>query len=145
MSPQIVATWEVFTQGQYNKPLRLDFRGLVGSGPRFKLFVTKAARAYVATLLMFEYERITGSRALHRDFRLSAYASFTVEPNAKVRLVSTTYLQPRIDQARDYRIASDSTFSAGLTEKLAVFASFAALYDTRPPAGVVTTSNAIPP
>jgi hypothetical protein len=133
-------TWEAFAQAQYNKPLRLDFRGLVGTGPRFKVFVTKQARAYVASLVMIERENITGSPSVNRDVRLGSYVSFTVEPNPKVRLVSTTYYQPNVRAPSDYRLASDSTFSAGVTQKLAVFASFSVLYDTRPPLGVVSSS-----
>ncbi len=135
-------TWEAFVQAQYNKPLRLDFRGLVGVGPRVKLFVTKTARAYVASLVMVERERITDSDRVRRDIRLSNYVSFTVQPNPKLRLASTTYYQPNTRDPGDYRIASDSTFSAGVTDKLAVFASLSVLYDTRPPLGVVSTSYA---
>ncbi|MBE3072590.1 MAG: DUF481 domain-containing protein [Acidobacteria bacterium] len=133
-------TWEAFIQAQYDKPLHLDFRGLVGTGPRFKVFATPKARLYAAALVMYEREDLTGGLPTQRDVRLTSYLSFTIEPNQQFRLVSTTYYQPRVDAFRDRRVASDSTFSAGITEKLSVFASVNVLYDARPPAGVVTTS-----
>jgi hypothetical protein len=133
-------TWEAFVQAQYDRPLRLDFRGLVGTGPRVKVFMTKQARAYVASLVMIERENITGSPGIIRDVRVSNYVSFTIDPNPTLRLVSTTYYQPNIREPGDYRLASDSVFIAGITKKLAVFASFSLLHDTRPPLGVVSTS-----
>ena len=47
-------TLEVFGQGQYNKVSKIDFRGLVGTGPRFKLTQLEDYKFYLGTLLMYE-------------------------------------------------------------------------------------------
>ena len=36
--------WEAFAQAQYNEPLAIDYRVLVGTGPRFKLVGTDKFR-----------------------------------------------------------------------------------------------------
>ena len=48
--------WEIFLQGQNNKVTLIDFRGLIGTGPRFKLSTSDNYRFYLGTLVMYEYE-----------------------------------------------------------------------------------------
>lgn len=131
--------WETFGQVQYDRPMLIELRGLVGLGPRVKVYAHPKGRLYVAALAMYEHERLTDGSPFRRDVRISGYISFTIEPDERLRLVSTTYLQPRIDCVSDYRVSSDSTFAAGLTENLSLFATFTLLHDTRPPVGVRTT------
>jgi len=51
-------TMEAFTQTQYNPILKLDFRYLIGAGPRLKLLKKEHAKIYVAALYMYEYDDI---------------------------------------------------------------------------------------
>lgn len=136
-------TWEGFVQAQYDRPLHLRLRALVGTGPRFKVFVTPTARLYAAALVMFEREELTSDTGAHRSGRLSSYLSLTIEPSDKLRVVSTTYYQPKLGAVRDWRLASDSTLAVGITDRLSVFASLNLLHDSRPPAGVRTSAYTI--
>src|SRR5690554_1864897 len=67
-------TWEVFAQAQYNKVSKIDFRGLLGTGPRFKLSTSERFNFYLGTLVMYEQEELDdGVTPLQRDVRGSAY------------------------------------------------------------------------
>lgn len=128
-------TWEAFVQAQYNKVLRLDFRGLMGTGPRLKLFKNEKIHLYVASLYMFEHEEITDGdpRDAHR---LSSYLTFVWKINEHVSFAQTTFWQPNLGRFSDYRIAHDSSFGIDITHRLSFGAQFNLLYDTNQPEGV---------
>ncbi len=48
--------WEAFAQAQYDAVSQIDFRGLLGTGPRLKLSENDNYRFYLGTLIMYEYE-----------------------------------------------------------------------------------------
>jgi len=69
---------EAFIQGQYNKINLIDFRGLTGIGPRFKLSKHEKYKFYLGTLVMYEYEELAdGITPIQRNLRGSAYFSFS--------------------------------------------------------------------
>ena len=57
--------WEVFAQVQYNKVSKIDFRGLVGTGPRFKLTTSENYKFYLGTHIMYEYEELSDGVTPH--------------------------------------------------------------------------------
>jgi hypothetical protein len=129
--------WEVFAQGQYNKVNLIDFRGLFGTGPRFKLTQLENYKFYLGTLTMYEYENVAdGVTPLQRHFRASAYLSFSVYPTPTVSLVSTTYYQPRFDLLSDYRISSQSSLLIDLFKNFAFKTTYTFTYDAVPAVGV---------
>jgi hypothetical protein len=105
---------EVFAQGQYDQISKIKFRGLVGLGPRFKLSKDyeddedNKPRIYLGTLIMYEYEKSSEADAslIHKDIRSSNYLSFTLPFNG-IKIISTTYFQPKINLLKDYRVFSD--------------------------------------
>src|SRR5690554_6080427 len=130
-------TWEVFVQAQYNKVSKINFRGLLGSGPRFKLSTSDNYNFYVGTLIMLEQEELDdGVTPLHRDTRGSMYFSFSLYPQKNITLISTTYYQPRLDYFGDYRISTQSSLLIKMFEDLAFKTSYTFIYDRYPAVGI---------
>lgn len=129
--------WEIFLQGQYNKINLIDFRGLMGTGPRFKLTQSEKYKFYLGTLVMYEHEKVTdGVTPTQKDFRGSTYLSFSMYPTEHITIISTTYYQPRIDKFNDYRISSQSSLLVGLFKNFALKTSYTFTYDTFPAVGI---------
>lgn len=125
--------WEAFGQYQDNAVTQIDHRILVGTGPRFKLVDRKSFRMYFASLMMFENEKeITKPSVIHNDIRNSSYLSFTWLPAANLDLVSTTYLQPKIDQFADCRILNQISFKVKATPHFSMSIRWNYLHDKFP-------------
>ena len=135
-----VVRWELFTQIQYNSLTKIDKRILGGTGFRFKLTQYEQAKFYLGIAYMFEYEELIDPRVFHKDHRASSYFSFTLAPTETVSFISTLYVQPLLKDARDYRIANESTLVLAITRKLNLNASFKYAFDSRPPEGVPTNT-----
>jgi hypothetical protein len=129
--------WEVFSQGQYNKVNLIDFRGLIGTGPRFKVSMNEKYKCYIGTLFMFEYEEVTdGITPLQRNFRGSSYVSFSLYPSSHVIFISTTYYQPLLRSFSDYRISSQSSLVVGLFTNFSLKTTYTFVYDAVPANGI---------
>ena len=133
-----VLRWEVFTQVQFNKISKIDFRYLLGTGPRFKLLDTNPLRVYAATLAMYEYEEDdTTENPYHNDIRSSSYVTFTLVPKKEViSIVSTTYYQPLYNDLNDFRILTQESLVFNVSKKFIIEPKFSYLYDNRPVSGV---------
>ena len=132
---------EAFTQSQHDAISNIKFRGLMGSGPRFKLSPSEKYRLYLGTLIMYEYEEIEELSAvvIHRDFRSSSYFSCSLYPSDRLAIVSTTYYQPKLNQWSDFRISTETSLALPLHKNLAYKATFALNYDRFPALGVPDT------
>lgn len=129
--------WEAFIQGQYNKVNLINFRGLAGTGARFKLSFSEKYRLYLGTLAMYEYEELDdGITPLQKYIRGSAYLSFSFYPTDNITIVSTTYYQPRTDRIHDYRITSESSLVVTLIKNFALETSYFFYYDAYPAVGI---------
>lgn len=125
---------EAFAQAQYDAVSEIDFRGLIGAGPRFKLSNNNDYRFYLGTLLMFEYEKtsIVAANRIHRDVRASTYLSFSLYPTETLGIISTSYYQPRLDKLNDYRLSSTTSILLKIWENLAFKTAFTFNFDTDP-------------
>ena len=126
--------WEAFSQAQFNKIARLDLRTLIGTGPRFKLSKSEKFRFYLGTLVMYEYEDETEG-ATHRDFRMSDYLSFTIQPGDILKLIGTIYYQPKLEKIADYRISSEVTLAFKITKNLSFTSAYRLFFDSYPGLG----------
>ena len=110
-------TFEAFMQGQYDAISRIDFRGLIGIGPRFDFSkkrdsnnkkISPKSRIFLGTLIMYEYEKSSelDMDVKRKDLRGSNYLSFSLYPSDQVEIISTTYYQPKLNMFKDYRISS---------------------------------------
>lgn len=130
---------EAFAQGQYNEPLAIDYRVLIGAGPRYKIVGTEKFRLYIASLYMHEIERNTGVENLLTTERLSSYVSFTLSPNDNYSFTNTTYLQPSFSNFADYRLSTVSSLKVYFGKFGYMKLFYSLLEDTKPAEGVPTT------
>jgi hypothetical protein len=129
--------WEVFTQAQYNKVSKIDFRGLLGMGPRFKLTTSEKYKFYFGTQIMYEVEELNdGSTAIQRDFRSTSYLSFSIYPTETVSIVSTTYYQPKLKDFGDYRVSNQTSLLIDLFKNFAFKTSYTFIFDETPAVGI---------
>lgn len=128
--------WEAFFQTQYNRITQIRHRELVGTGPRFKLSQYDDLRVYVGTLYMFEYEQLLDESVIEKNHRLSSYLSVSMFPRDNFSIISTTYIQPKLNDWRDYRIATENSMEVGITNRVSTETSFSLLFDTRVPVDV---------
>jgi hypothetical protein len=126
--------WEGFVQGQYDAISEIGFRGLIGTGPRFKLSQKDKYGIYLGTLIMYEYERASVSipDRIQRDIRGSLYLSFSIYPTETISIISTSYYQPRVDKFKDYRLSSNTSFLFKVFKDLAFTANFDFFHDAFP-------------
>jgi hypothetical protein len=124
---------ELFAQTQYNKVSKIDFRGLLGIGPRFKLSGSENYKFYLGTLVMYEHEELDdGVTPIQRNVRGSTYLSFSLYPTSNISFISTTYYQPKLFTFSDYRISSQSSFRVGLYKNFDLILRYTFTYDAVP-------------
>jgi len=133
-------TWEAFVQSQYNSIAKIKFRGLAGTGPRFKLLGLDKYRLYLGTLVMYEHEELNEEILnINRDWRASTYVSLSFFPTDNISFISTSYYQPILSDFQDYRIASENSFVLGIIEKLSLRVTYTLTFDATPATEVPTT------
>ncbi len=124
-------TWEVFTQGQFNQILDIGFRGLIGTGPRFKLYDSDSFRLYFASLYMYEYEENNEKTIFRRNQRSSSYLTFTLD-FPRFEIIHTTYYQPKYTDLKDYRVASQTKVKFKIFKHLDFTSTFTYRFESVP-------------
>lgn len=126
--------WEAFTQAQYDAISEIDFRGLIGTGPRFKLSKNDNYRFYLGTLVMYEYEKASNIvvNRVQKDVRGSTYLSFSLYPTETISIISTSYYQPKFSNFSDFRFASNTSVLFEIFEDLAFKTNFNYNFDAFP-------------
>lgn len=126
--------WETFTQIQHNKVTKLEYRILVGTGPRLKVLGKENFRIYLGVIPMYQYERIQDeARTIEDNVRLSNYLSFTVNLSNQAQLYSTSYYQPIWNKWRDHRFYNEQKLSVKLVGDLNLTVATVYTWDSRPP------------
>ena len=126
---------EAFAQTQYDAISQIDIRLLVGLGPRFKLSNNDSIyRIYLGTLIMYEHEKTTipTGKEIQDNYRGSCYLSLNFYPTTTIKIVSTTYYQPKLDAFNDYRLSSGTSVEFKIVEKLSFTTNFNYSYDAFP-------------
>lgn len=133
--------WEAFTQIQANAITQIDYRFLVGTGPRFKILGLDKFRIYAASLIMYEHEKEkTTPVVTHNDIRNSSYVSFTIAPNNNFEIVSTTFYQPLLKNFNDARVYNQFTLNFRVSDHFGINTRWNYLYDSKP-AGTAPKTN----
>jgi hypothetical protein len=127
---------ELFSQIQYNSVTKITKRILNGVGIRLKLSPHETAKIYWGIAIMNEYEELSAPKIINKDFRLSSYFSFTLTPVETIIFRNTTYVQPKTEDFKDYRISNNTVLDFGITEQLKFTTVISFLYDSRPPIDV---------
>ncbi|WP_299227598.1 DUF481 domain-containing protein [uncultured Psychroserpens sp.] len=129
-----IIKWEAFAQAQYDAISEIDFRGLLGTGPRFKLSRNYNYKFYIGTLIMYEYEKASNlvDERVQKDVRGSTYLSFSMYPTETISIISTSYYQPRVDKFNDYRVSSNTSILFEIYKDLAFKTNFNYFFDAFP-------------
>ena len=136
---------DVFAQAQYNELMLLRNRLVTGVGLRVVPVNRRMLQIWAGTGAMVERERndtVPGDPHPARlvNYRWTNYAVAQLRL-AKGQLVArnTTYVQPRFDVLRDFRVLEAVQLEANVTPVLAFGVEFEAQYDSRPPLTVLRT------
>ena len=124
-------TWEGFGQIQYNEKIRVQFRGLAGTGPRFRLYESGKQKIYLGTLYMFEHQVISDTSIINNDHRISSYISMHISPKPFITLAHTSYIQPVINNFEFLRLTSVTTLEFTISSHLSFRSTFDITYDSR--------------
>lgn len=132
--------WEWFSQLQNNAVTGIEFRFLLGTGPRFKLTEGARFRSYLGLAAMYEYERdkaalIGQATVEHRDGRGNIYYSFSWKPEQGTEMISTLFIQPLFFDIADYRILEQLSFRVKPGKHFSFRIDLNYLYDTQPATG----------
>ncbi|MEY4934465.1 MAG: hypothetical protein RIS64_824 [Bacteroidota bacterium] len=130
---------ESFVQTQYDQLLKLKSRNLMGSGFRRKLLNTKPLTINAGSLYMFEYEQTNENNetTVHNNHRISSYLVFNIGlPNDLGEIITTTYWQPRLDLASDFRISNNTSLNFHFTKHVDFATTWVITYDSAPPIDV---------
>ena len=139
---------EIFAQVQHDRFRRIEVRDLYGAGVRYGIYTDKDNDIFLGTTYMFEHEAvsvISDGSALNGQGgennvwnRNSTYFGLNAKLSPLVEGASTTYIQPRFDRPKDYRVLSESYLSVQITKVLSAKVSGSLWYDSEPPLGVKT-------
>jgi putative salt-induced outer membrane protein YdiY len=139
--------WEAFAQIEENEFARLSFRGLLGAGLRFTL-AEKDERLgfYLGTGAFWSRETLDEKPGLtdhgSENFgRANLYLVYKHKLNSQLRLVSTTYYQPRLDNGGDYRALEQAGLAVKLTDDLNLKLTLDIAHDSRPPQSIDKTDT----
>ncbi len=128
---------EAFTQVERDEFLLLEGRVLFGLGPRFVPFNDGQFSLSLGTDWMLEYEALDAARIvrpLPADTLVHRWSSYLalVYATDRLRMSSTTYLQPRFDRFRDLRLMSEATLDVTLIEPISIRLTLRLRWDSMP-------------
>ncbi len=133
-------TYEAFQQFQYNDVLKMKFRSLSGTGPRFTIVKNDSlkTRLFIGVLYMYEYEEETTGK-INRTHRNSNYISFGFPIKNNIVIDMISYFQPDIFNFSDFRFSAQGTMEIRLIGKLSYLLSLNYQHDAFPPEGIRKT------
>ncbi len=133
-------TYEAFQQLQYNDVLKMKFRSLTGTGPRFTVVNNDSlkTRLFIGMLYMFEYEEETTGK-INRAHRNSNYVSFGFPIGQNVTIDMISYYQPDIFNFSDFRFSAQGIMEIRVTGNLSYLLALNYIHDAVPPEGIRNT------
>jgi hypothetical protein len=132
---------EAYAQVNYDRPLLLDFRTLVGAGLRVRLSRGDWGTFGAGVSVMLEDEWLDlPPSATHPDrtrrVRNSTFLTARLAGGDAFVVSSTAYVQPAIEDPGDLRILGKLGVASSLTDRLALTVSLDLRYDSGPPDGL---------
>ena len=144
---QPLRAWEAFAQAEKNEFARLSFRGLLGAGLRFTLIEKpEQLGLYLGAGAFWSRETLDERVGLSdhgtESFgRANLYLVYKHKLNSQLSLVSTTYYQPRLSDAGDFRALEQAGLAVKMTDNLSLKLSLDLAHDSRPPQSVDKTDT----
>ncbi|NRB49467.1 MAG: DUF481 domain-containing protein [Saprospiraceae bacterium] len=126
-------SWEAFGQSQFDERIKIRYRGLLGTGPRFNLFGKGKQKLFWGILYMFEYNELNDGEgeAYFRDDRLSISLSAQLQLSPTLRVANTSYYQPVISTLGEARLSSGTSVQLKINSHLSFVTTFNITYDAR--------------
>lgn len=132
---------ELLAQVQHDYFRRLAVRDLYGTGLRFNFVREDGFELFAGSTILLEQQVISSTDTYPGNSTVWARSSNYLGVNAAlasfVQLNTVTYLQPRLDRPKDYRVLHETIVTLAITKRLAARLSANLTYDRRPPAGVL--------
>ncbi len=136
--------WEAFHQLQFNRLLKVKMRQLVGGGGRVVIFGKESNnKGFAGAMLMNEWEILDDNAGSNFDLRWSYYLAVRLKFLDKIEWNGTTYYQPILANASDYRIYTENALLVDISEQLQFTFNFNLFYDSKPPPGVTLNTYSI--
>ncbi len=124
--------WEGFVQLQKDSVIGIDFRLLIGTGPRFSLRETNQFKLYAGTSAMYEYEKETDHSTRHRNIRSSNYVSLSYVPNKILEIDNAIFYQPLYHSPKDFRLLNELHVDIKTSKHFSITTNIYYLYDAYP-------------
>jgi len=127
---------EAFVQTQFNQQLGLNFRGLIGAGPRIRIVEKDSLKLFLGPMWMYEYENTTDDSKKNVHNRLSLYLSGTFYKTGQFGIDGVCYYQPDIINTSDYRLLSEIKLEFYFSQNLKFRFSISQNYQSNPPSQI---------
>jgi putative salt-induced outer membrane protein YdiY len=137
--------WELFAQWEENQFARLSFRGLLGAGARLTLLESaERLSLHLGIGAFYAEQRLDTEPGISDEvrenfWRANFYLAYKHRLNEQLRLQSTTYYQPRLDDGANFRALEQAALMVKMTDKLSLRISLDIAHDSRPPETVEQT------
>lgn len=112
---------EMFVQFETNDHGIIKFRHVIGTSMRYT-----ALSAQMGTGILHEWFKESNETSTQKIVRISHYISLSFMLNAFTKLVSTTYIQPRIGDISNMRVFLESTIKNKLSPTTAIITTLKA-------------------
>lgn len=127
---------EAFAQTQFNQQIGLKFRGLLGAGPRIRIFYEDSMKLFVGPMWMYEYERTTDEYARNVHNRMSLYVSFLYFKSSAFNFDIVSYYQPDLIDFSNFRFSSEARLNLKFTTNFSFRISYSQNFQSHPPSGM---------
>lgn len=134
---------EAFAQTQFNQQIGLKFRGLLGAGPRIRVFYEDSMKLFVGPMWMYEYERTTDEYARNVHNRMSLYVSFLYFKSSSYNFDVVCYYQPDLIDFSNYRFSSEARLQLKFNEHLSFRISYSQNFQSHPPSSIPNNISTI--
>ena len=132
--------WESYIQLQYNQLLDQRLKLITGSGLRLKVYDKNKYKFFTGISTFYEIEEFVSSHVINKDFRLSQYISWYIDPKTNYFFSGVFYAQPLIENFDDIRIMGQYSLNFHFTKRTDFRVEFTHFYDSRPAVGVLKSN-----
>jgi hypothetical protein len=122
--------WEYFGQIEHNEFLRLEFRGLLGTGLRFKPFVD--ANFYLGAGPMLVRENYSDGRESQTFGKLNIYINVKSAISDATSVSYVVYYQPNMDKMNNFELVQSFELENKISKKFSLVIKLSHDYDSNP-------------
>ena len=136
--------FESFFQMQFNKLLKVQYRQLLAAGGRLEVLSrNNTNKMFLGAALMNEYEVVQNREQVNFDLRMNYYMALRLKFLDRLEWNSTTYYQPKLGLAGDFRISTENSVLFNISSQVQFKFELSLFYDAVPPPGVTKDTYSI--